>query len=380
MTTAHRPSLLQVRSSAGLYGADRVVLMLNKALAARGERSRLLSINNYRMTHQALHEEARAQGQSCSLLACRGRVDPQTSTALAAHILHARPTLVHAHDYKSAFYAWLASRRQPAALVATLHGWVESSGSMRVYNRLELALLRRFDAVVVVTSQQVERLLTAGISRDRIHQVDNGIQCAATVAADRPRLRRDLQLAPTDIVFAAVGRLAPEKNLPALLDQFAMVSARCTDARLLVVGDGPQRSALEARARQLDIAGKVRFTGVRTDMQRIYPVVDCLVLPSLSEGLPLVLLEAMGFQIPVIATAVGDIPRVLVQSDHGQVLPVGDDDALQRAMQFAADHPRRRDARARDYVHARHTADAMADRYLAVYDSLGRIAHERRAS
>src|SRR5688572_8578911 len=145
-----RPFALQVRSSAGLYGADRVVLALNHALPWSGARGRLLSINNYRMHEQALHDTASATGQDAVLLPCRGRVDPATVGALAAQIGAVRdrdgtPPIVHVHDYKSAFYAWLATRREvhhgmPAPLVATLHGWVEGSTSLRLYTRLELAL------------------------------------------------------------------------------------------------------------------------------------------------------------------------------------------------------------------------------------------------
>ena len=173
-----RPFALQVRSSAGLYGADRVVLALNHALPRSGARGRLLSINNYRMHEQALHDTASATGQDAVLLPCRGRVDPATVGALAAQIGAVRdrdgtPPIVHVHDYKSAFYAWLATRREvhlgtPAPLVATLHGWVEGSTSLRLYTRLELALLRRFDALVVVAGEQIDRLGRAGVPRSRV--------------------------------------------------------------------------------------------------------------------------------------------------------------------------------------------------------------------
>lgn len=380
MKATTRLSVMQLRSSAGLYGADRVVLMLNHALAREGVCSRLLSINNYRMDEQPLHEKARALGQSCSLLPCRGRVDSRTVAALARELRASPSPLLHAHDYKSAFYAWLASRRRPSPLVATLHGWVENSGSLRVYNRLELALLRRFDAVVVVTSRQVERLLAAGIPESRIHQVDNGIERYRPSAGDPSRLRSEFGLAPEDFVFAAVGRHSPEKNLPMLLDRFASLAATCPNVRLLVVGDGPQRAALQDQAKQLGMGEKVRFTGLRNDMHHIYPLIDCLVLPSLSEGMPLVVLEAMAFAIPVVASAVGDIPRLLAQTDCGQLLPPGDAQALELAMRRAAAHPGRRDDRARNHVCREHTAAAMADRYLAIYDSLRTKVHERRAS
>lgn len=379
MSTA-TPFALQVRSSAGLYGADRVVLALDRALARSGVRGRLLSINNYRMGEQALHDTASAGGQDAVLLPCRGRVDPATIAALAAQIAATRHPVVHVHDYKSAFYAWLATRRAPAPLVATLHGWVENSASLRLYTRLELALLRRFDALVVVAAEQVDRLARAGVPRARIRHVGNGIDCPVRDEVGAAALRVQLALPESTRVFASVSRLSAEKNLPLLLQVFAQVAAARSDAVLLVVGDGPQREELHALADRLGLGGKVRFLGLRHDMPAIYSLTDQLVLPSLSEGMPLVVLEAMACEVPVIASAVGEVPRLLADSTHGRLVPPGDAQALRDALADALASPRVRDAGARNRVLERHSARAMAMAYLDVYRSLLEKSHGRRAS
>ncbi len=375
-------STLLLRSSAGLYGADRVVLALNNGLAGHGVRSRLLSINNYRMREQPLHELACARGQDSVLLPCRGRIDTGTVNALAAQIATTGAPVVHSHDYKSAFYAWLATRRQPATLVATLHGWVEGSSSLRLYTRLELALLRRFDALVVVAAQQVERLLKAGIPRSRIHQIDNGIEATYADGAGAAVLRDRLGITSGSHVFTAVARLSSEKNLAMLLQAFAPVAACSPEATLVLVGDGPEREALQAQAEQLGLGGgrQLHFLGARDDMAVIYAMTDCLVLPSLSEGMPLVVLEAMACEVPVLASAVGDIPRLLAGSEHGRLVPAGNVMALQAALEEALTLRGRRDVAARAYVDAHHSAQAMAGRYLDLYSRLLEARHDRRAS
>lgn len=385
-----RPFALQVRSSAGLYGADRVVLALNHALPRSGARGRLLSINNYRMHEQALHDTASATGQDAVLLPCRGRVDTATVGALAAQIgaardRHGTPPIVHVHDYKSAFYAWLATRREvhlgtPAPLVATLHGWVEGSTSLRLYTRLELALLRRFDALVVVAGEQIDRLGRAGVPRSRVRHIDNGIDCPVRDEIGASALRAQLGLAPSARVFSAVARLSSEKNLAMLLRAFAPMAARHPDAVLLMVGDGPQRDELQALAAQLSLGTRVRFLGVRHDMAAVYTLTDHLVLASLTEGMPLVVLEAMACEVPVIASAVGDVPRLLARSTQGRLVPPGDVDALRDALDDAASQPRVRDTAARDYVRERHCAQAMAQDYVGLYRSLLEARHARRAS
>ena len=380
-TASTSTSILQLRASVGLYGADRVVLALDEGLRQRGARSRLLSIQNYLLDTQPLHEAALAAGQDAVLLPCRGRIDTRTIAALVTQIDALRADVLHVHDYKSAFYAWLATRRRPQVrLVATLHGWVEASSALRLYNKLEIALLRRFDALVVVAEPQSERLLRAGVPHARIHQIDNGI---ADLAADRTpsaEPRTELGLDGAGPVFAAVARLSPEKNLSQLISAFAAVVAADGAARLLIVGDGPERQALEAQVARLGLQACVRFAGTRNDMARIYPLVDCLVLPSLSEGMPLVVLEAMSSGIPVIASAVGDVPRLLANTQHGCLLPPGDEATLRAALLAAAAQPARRDAQGAAFVHAHHSGAAMAGRYLELYRDLLVDGHGRKTA
>jgi len=377
-SAAPADSILQLRSSAGLYGADRLLVALDDALNLYGVPSRLLSINNYRLQRQPLHEHALAHGCDALLLPCRGKLDMRTVAALVAQIDSCRATTLHVHDYKSAFYAWVAARRRPhMKLVTTLHGWVETSTALRLYTRLELSLLHRFDMLAVVSGDQIQRLVQAGIPRSRIRQIDNGI----TIGSDAPAssaLRLELGLGQASRVFAAVGRLAPEKNLPALLDAFAAVAAIEPGARLLLAGDGPEMQPLQAKAVKLGLQGRVLFLGNRPDMERIYPLVDCLLLPSLSEGMPLVALEAMSRGIPVIASAVGSLPSLLAHSDEGQLVPAGDAMALRTAMIEEAARPPRRDRGAAAYVRAHHSSQAMAASYLELYQAARSNGHDRK--
>lgn len=380
MATHQPATVLQLRSSAGMYGADRVVLALDQALRSAGSGSALLSIRNYLLDRQPLHETAASAGCDAVLLPCRGRIDMRTVDALVTQVDARGAGVLHAHDYKSAFYAWLAARRRPGVkLVATLHGWVESSRALRLYTTLELALLRRFDALAVVSRPQVERLLRAGVPGNRIHQVDNGIAMPAPNPTN-PALRRMPGLEGTGPVLAAVARLSPEKNLGQLVSAFAAASAANPRARLLVVGDGPERDALQALADTSGGGGRIVFTGRRDDVADIYRTVDALVLPSLSEGMPLVVLEAMSHGLPVIASAVGEVPRLLAGTAHGVLLRPGDTGQLEAALRQMIARPPGHDARAVESVRTRYSTAAMAARYLDVYDSLQARNHGRKSA
>jgi len=380
MATCKPVTVLQLRSSAGMYGADRVVLALDGALRHEGVQSTLLCIRNYLLDAQPLHQAAVAAGSEAMLLPCRGRIDMRTVDALVTQVDARDAGVLHVHDYKSAFYAWLATRRRPGVkLVATLHGWVESSRALRLYTTLELALLRRFDALAVVSRPQVGRLLRAGIPRARIHQVDNGIAMPSP-APERAGLRSRLGLAGSGPMVVAVARLSPEKNLAQLVSAFAAASVASPHARLLVVGDGPNRDALQALAGASGAAERIVFAGRRDDMDDIYRIADALVLPSLSEGMPLVVLEAMSHGVPVIATAVGEVPRLLAGTTHGVLLPPGDGGRLQAALRQMIARPPGHDARAVDTVRTCYSTAAMAARYLDLYRLLQARDHGRKSA
>lgn len=373
VASAAPPAVLQLRSSAGLYGADRAVLALDGALRGGPARSRLLSIHNYLLDAQPLHEAALAAGHDAALLPCRGRLDMRTVSALVAEIDASGAGIVHAHDYKSAFYAWLSARRRPVRLVATQHGRVESSQALRLYQSLEATLLRRFDAVAIVSEVQRAPLLRAGVVAARIHRLDNGIDLPPSGARADAGLRDALGLGHGH-VFAAVARFSPEKNLAMLLRAFTAAATADRGATLLLVGDGPGRAELEALAAQYGLADRVRFAGVRDDMAGIYPLIDTLVLPSLSEGMPLVVLEAMAHGVPVVASAVGEVPRLLAATSLGCLLPPGDRVALRAALLEALQRPPGRDHAGAAHVRAHHSSAAMAARHLAMYASLAEAA------
>ena len=368
--------VLHVRSSAGLYGADQAVLALSRALPDAGIRNRLLCIENYRMGEQPLFDLAADQRIDTRLLHCRGRLDPGTVRELQTQRRNAPGALLHAHDYKSAFYTWWAVRgRARPPLLATLHGWIETSPALRLYKRIELNLLRQFDRLVVVAEGQRETLQRAGIAPAQIRTIANGVDTRRFRPDTAAATRDEFTLTSSAFLFGCVARLSPEKNLAALIDAIGALRRVGRDVALLLVGDGPQRAALEARAIHAGLADHVRIVGVRTDTERIYPMLDCFVLPSLTEGMPLAVLEAMACAKPVIASAVGAVPRLLAGAEHGRLVPPGDRTALLAALRAAR---RRSDPAARRHVEMLYSVTTMARRYADLYREL-REATDGRA-
>jgi glycosyltransferase involved in cell wall biosynthesis len=209
------------------------------------------------------------------------------------------------------------------------------------------------------------------VQSDRLRVIVNGIDVAPRVSVEE-RLRRRAELGlPSDAVLVgAAGRLAPEKNLGFLLRATAAVRARGVPLQLVLIGEGDSRSELERLAEELGIRRFVTFLGWRTDVPRILSALDVYALTSLSEGLPLALLEGMAASLPVISTAVGDVPVLVQDGFSGFLIEQGDVAMLADRLERLACAPQLREAMgsaAHDVVQQGYNKAAMVDRYLEAY-------------
>lgn len=369
--------ILHVFSSAGLYGAEHAVLGLMPALAREGIASTLACIDNPHLERQPLYERARSLGLQAERIPCSGRFDSATTRSLRTLVARHPGAIMHVHGYKSTFYALRARRGHPdVPVVSTLHGWVTNTRSLWLYRILELWMLRRVQCICIVARGMRKPLTDAGIPDNRIHLVENGIDTDRFRPDPGTLCRSDIGVPSDAFVFGAVQRLSDEKNPLGLLEAFAHVAKDVAQARLVIVGDGPRRGEFERRATTLGIAERVHVLGARQDTERLYPLFDCFVLASLTEGLPLALLEAMACARPVVASAVGQVPAVL-EDLPATLVPAGDGEALASAMRDALRPAPPIGMRHR--VLARYSVARMAHDYAAIYRELGG-QHARKAA
>ncbi|MBM3991857.1 MAG: glycosyltransferase, partial [Planctomycetes bacterium] len=194
----------------------------------------------------------------------------------------------------------------------------------------------RGDVDVVVISANLQRIASERwhVRRARLHFVPNGIELERYEPRDGGLvLRASLGIAPSALVVGAVGHLRPEKNLPRLLNAVASC-ARSHDVHALLLGDGPERAALESLARSAELAGRVHFAGYQADPRAYYRAMDVFALTSDTEQMPIALLEAMASALPVVATDVGDVRAMLPDAAREQVVALGPEcgAALARAL------------------------------------------------
>jgi glycosyltransferase involved in cell wall biosynthesis len=223
--------------------------------------------------------------------------------------------------------------------MAYAHGWTAETLRVRLYNALERRLLRAPDHVCVVAQPIATAIRAAGRAKP-VSVVPNGLDPTEPIApVERAAARRRYGFPDDAVVALAIGRLSHEKGVDLLLDAFAQAVAQEPRLRLLVAGDGPERPRLEAAIARAQLVDRVVLPGQVREVRSAYAAADLLVVPSRTEGLPNVVLEALDAGLPILATQVGAIPELVHEGLTGWLVPPGDVPALALGLARAAAAP-----------------------------------------
>ena len=350
--------VLHLRQGTALYGADRAVLALSLATGAPYEP--LVGAIVRPGAPDALSEEARRRGLWALRFESAGRLDLACARAVARAARAHGVKLLQAHDFKALFVAVLAGLLARVPVVATFHGDTRSTAAVRAYE-LVARVLGNFTRGVAGVSRALERTLRRWVRTAPVSFVPNGLPAAQPVSPEeRAQARAALGVAAEALCIAVVGRLSVEKGHRVLFEALRRLPGR---AVLLIAGDGPLRGELQAAAQGLD----ARFLGYLDEARAVFAAADVVALPSLTEGLPLVALEALALGRCVLASAVGELPELLSEG-AGMLVPAGDVAALSEALATLEDGEVRARFEGRAAQRAqRYGAAAMASAYAALY-------------
>lgn len=217
-------------------------------------------------------------------------------------------------------------------VVATLHNTETKADRHWYQGRLEGVLLRRAAARVIAVGERTAEARRPLLRGTTVHVLHNAVAASAPLEpGERRHLRASVMTDPDRRLLLSVGRLATQKAHDDLLHAFAAVRAERDDVELAIAGRGPRQRELVELTDQLGLGGRVHLLGVRTDVRRLMRAADVFVMSSRWEGLPVALLEAMEAGLPVVSTAVGDVPGVLAGGD-GRLVPPADPPAFARAV------------------------------------------------
>ena len=355
--------------SFGIGGGERVALDL--AVGQRDAGAEVAVVSLEEPADGPLAADYEAQGiEIVRVHKKAGGVDLTLVPRLARVFRRWRADVVHTHNPPPLIYGAPASKIARARCVHTKHGANAMPSRRRLLSR---AAGRFVDAFVCVSE------MTAATARgqrevpeDRIVTIENGIDLSrfAPSAETRQAVRAELGIPPHAFVVGTVGRIVAEKNQALLVE--AVAPDLSGTLQLVIAGDGPLLPSLRAMVEQLgERARYVHLLGARRDVPRLYTAFDTFALSSDSEGLPLVIVEAMAAGLPVISTDVGGIAAVVVDGETGLLLPRGDAHALASKIATLAAAPTvgvRFGEEGRGRALARYSRQRMVDDYFAVYD------------
>ena len=357
-----RIGLLAVIDGNQLTGPARQLLATSSDLVPLGVDTRL-ALFERRSGANPITRSASSQGICIERIPDRFPGDPRTAVALGSLLRRDVTQVLQTHGYKANVLGRLLARRLRRPWIAFLHGETWENLKVRAYCAIERLVVRGADRVVAVSQTMAARLTASGIPADKVRVVRNACldafatEPAAAAVAAGP-------------VIGVVARLSPEKGVDVALEVHSRIVRRFPGARLLIAGDGPQAGALRAQTERLGIADSVTYLGHREDMAEIYRSMTVLLMPSRSEGLPNVALEAMARGVPVVATSVGGVPEVVVHGRTGLLAPADDAPALAErlATVLANGEQRRRLAEgALAHVRAEFSRETKAAALAAIY-------------
>lgn len=361
-------NILHIISSGGMYGAEAVILNLSSALNESHHRSIVGVFDNSSNPNLQLHQAAVKAGIESHLIPCAGQIDRAVPARIRELVQQTQADVVHAHGYKADAYVYFAMRGSSIPIISTCHSWYTNELLAHIYAIADRLFLRGFGEVVAVSAEVKQQLLDAGIRKDRIHQIDNGIDL--TPFSPEARSRRENEAADHPLEVGWVGRLSHQKGADIFLRAIAQTLIQLPKTKFTLVGDGPDRQQLESLIDELNIRQSVSLPGRREDMAAVYSSFDILVSSSRLEGLPMAILEGMASSRPWIATPVGDVPSVILDDVTGVLVPPEDVEALSAALVSLLQDPARRERlglAARKLIEEKFSAQRMAEDYLRVY-------------
>jgi glycosyltransferase involved in cell wall biosynthesis len=368
-----RPCVVHAVEAGGLYGLERMVLALLPSLRKRGFDARLLALNAPTDPGAALCERLAAKDVPVALAGAGRRFGAKSLFRAWGTLTRWEPAIVHTHGYKATIIVGAMALLQGRHTVKTQHAEALRYPQLAGRLRIESPLISRYDRLVAVSEGIQSEFLTRGFSKDRVRVIPNGIPTRVIT----PRSERQPS-APLRLLY--LGRLVEGKDIHLLIEAVRRLTGQGHSLELIIAGDGPRREELEQQAAAGGLVpGIVRFLGFVGQPEGLLAEADMFVLPSQHEGVPISILEAMAFGLPIIASRVGGVPSVVRDGKEALLIQPGSQDGLDEALgKLVVDASLRTGLGrcARERFEASWTADVMADAYSDLYrEVMGGLDH-----
>ena len=371
-------NVLQLIPTLDRSGAEKQMVMLAKGLPRDRFQVEVATLTRL----GAFEAELSANGIPVVTIGKRVKLDPLALIRLTQFLNVRKFDVVQTWIYAANTYGRVAARlaRVPVVVVAEMAVDLWKGKSERFIDR---RLATWCDRLVGNSHAVVDFYRELGVPAERLAMIYSGSDNTEPPAIDSRGVRAEFGFEAEAPLILFAGRLAEQKRVGDLLNAVDLLQHVEPNLRTLIVGEGPLRDRLEETASTYDLNNRVRFLGHRNDVPRLMAAADVVVLPSAYEGLPNVVLEAMRYRKPVVATAAPGTTEVVVDNETGLLVPVGDVMLLARAIRDLIRDPtraRRLGEAGRARVEAHFRAEMMIARFAELYEDLARArgSHVRK--
>ena len=355
-------------------GPGRGIVQLGRFLESKSIRYLICNFKYPRPKSREFEEELQRQGLRAATVSQRFVFDSAPILQFYRLAREGRYNILQSHGYKSHVVALVVSRITGLPWLAFTHGWTREDRKVAIYHALDKWMLRIADSVIAVSPPLFNLFREVRGERRQTHLIFNAADTSTLPGKYGGEAVRRRLLAPgREVLVGCFGRLSFEKGVDILLRSISLIRRGFPQVSFLILGDGPEREALGSLATELGLGDSVTFEPHALAMRDYYEAIDLLVLPSRSEGLPNVVLEALSFGVRVVGTDVGAVREVITDRQNGWVAPSGDPRALARVMDTALSWMMtqgREPVAKRELLGATFTPEYRSLRIMGVYKNL----------
>ncbi len=373
-------NVLHVRSTIGMYGAEKVILNLMgafKSVISHIQVSASVAIiEGPNEQSQNLARLLDKQGLPNNSIISKKRLDFMAVKQLHNIIKHKKISVVHTHDYKSLLFIVLATLFSGKKIIHHIHGALGNTRAERIYAFIERICMVRANQIITVSQKQKNIFLAYRYLKNKVLQVNNGTVLPFNAIHENNHVSHSFGGGVFTLIMVA--RFTPEKNHRLAIDVLneLITNKKNKPVKLILLGDGPNLEAIKNQVKEYDLEKSIQFIGFSNDVQSWLEQSDLLLITSTTEGMPMCLLEAMAIGLPTVSSPVGEIPHLLMQSQSGlladnkdtlaqSIITLMDDENLyQQYSRNARDYSEK-------YLSIQNQAQVLAELYTGLINKIG---------
>ena len=332
--------VMMLHAPTSMAGAEGVILNINKFMANSRE---IQIINcpfiNFSRGYSPYLQELNSIGIKYEAIPLNRRFEYRYIKKVKQLITKHRIDLIHSHGYRSDITALLAANKK-IPVVSTIHGFTANSSRVRIYEFLQKMVLKRMSLLMPVSIAIERQLIKMKVPKYRIRRMTNTVACDTIAGLSPSTIFSTFGIDENTAKIVFVGRVSVEKGVDVLIKACRYIKKRGVPFFLLIVGDGPFRAECERLVQTNRLGSEIKFVGYRRDAVQIAAAANIFVLPSRTEGIPLVALEAMALGLPIIATNVGGLPELIKNKYNGVLIESENAEELANALELVIPNKR----------------------------------------